>query len=268
MIRRTMDRRTLLRGAGGVAIALPFLDSMARPGLAQAAVADPKHSVDGFPRRLLLFFSANGTITNDWLPDASFKMGRILSPLEAHKKDLLLLQGVHGLSGESGPSVNPHDMAMAHLLTCTDLVVGPGGSGTNNHLVDGSAGGPSIDQEIAQDHWNDHEVPIARAGCAVASCGRAADGGCHVLPRTLQTATAGKRSGSGVSTRLRRFDGRGSRSGRSSPGCGEAAGAAQVRPRSGPSRLPRIERSPGCGGPPQDRRPPGIIAQHRAAACP
>lgn len=150
MSRHILDRRTLLRGAGGVAIALPFLDAMLQPRFALAAGVEQPHAIGGFPRRFVLFFSANGTIANEWLPDASFKMGRILSPLEAHKKEVLLLQGVHGLSGESGPGGNPHDRAMGHLLTCTDLVVGPGGTGANDHLVDGSAGGPSIDQEIAK----------------------------------------------------------------------------------------------------------------------
>ncbi|MDX2024061.1 MAG: DUF1552 domain-containing protein [Deltaproteobacteria bacterium] len=150
MSRHILDRRTVLRGAGGIAIALPFLDAMAPSRKAYAATLDPMHAVGGFPRRFVLFFSANGTVAKDWLPDSSFKMGPILSPLEAHKNELLLLQGVHGLSGNSGPGDNPHDVAMGHLLTCTDLVVGPGGTGANGHLVDGSAGGPSIDQEIAK----------------------------------------------------------------------------------------------------------------------
>ena len=38
---------------------------------------------------------------------------------------------------------------MTHMLTATSLVKGPAGAGRANHFLDGSAGGPSIDQHIA-----------------------------------------------------------------------------------------------------------------------
>ncbi len=151
---RPIDRRTVLRGAGGVAIALPLLEAMGGARKAYAATVDPKSAINGFPKRILFFFSANGTIASEWLPTAGFKMGSILAPLEAYKADLLLLKGVSGLSGSSGPQINQHDMSMGHMLTATDLALGKGGLGANAHLVDGSAGGPSIDQEIAKSIGN------------------------------------------------------------------------------------------------------------------
>ncbi len=150
MPHRPLDRRTVLRGAGGIALGLPMMDAMGFAKSAHAATVDPKYAINGFPKRILFFFSANGTVADAWLPTADFKMGRILEPLEPHKKDILLFKGVHGLSGSSGPQINQHDMGMGHMLTATDLVKGPGGFSYAAHFVDGSAGGPSIDQEIAK----------------------------------------------------------------------------------------------------------------------
>ena len=57
---KRLSRRTLLRGAGGVAVALPFLDAMSRPRPARAA---------NVAKRFIVFFSANGTIMDtDALP--------------------------------------------------------------------------------------------------------------------------------------------------------------------------------------------------------
>ena len=70
---KTLNRRTLLRGAGGAAIALPFLDAMGDPkkrfGFKTA------HAATGFPKRLLIVNTGNGCVngykgigTNRWSP--------------------------------------------------------------------------------------------------------------------------------------------------------------------------------------------------------
>ncbi len=149
MALKPLHRRTVLRGAGGVAVSLPFLDAMRRP--ARAGGGTP-------PPRFVVFFSANGTIQDRWEPmgtvndftlDVPGDPGRILAPLESWKDQLLILNGVDAESRTSGPGGNGHDMGMGHMLTCEDLVVGPSGVGEFSHLPDGSAGGPSIDQVIA-----------------------------------------------------------------------------------------------------------------------
>lgn len=148
---KTLSRRSLLRGAGGVAIALPMLEAMigSRRGHAFA---------DGPPPRFLVVFSANGTIEDRWTPvgteedfvlDDPSDPGRILAPLEAFKDRLLVLGGLDMLSRDHGPGGNGHDLGMGHMLTGTDLVVGPSGVGEFSHLPDGTVGGPSIDQVIA-----------------------------------------------------------------------------------------------------------------------
>lgn len=150
-MRAPISRRTLLRGAGGVALGLPLLDVM-RP--ARAATAPP-------PRRFVVFFSGNGVIHENWRPlgdethfqfqqRAGAKVPHILAPLEPFKKKLLVLDGIDVPSRRHGPGTNGHDKGMGHMLTGALLQVGPSGIGDFAHLPDGSAGGPSIDQEIAR----------------------------------------------------------------------------------------------------------------------
>lgn len=138
---RPLSRRTLLRGAGGIALALPFLDAMS-PRLARAQTA---------PKRFIVFFSANGTIVDQWRPsggETDFTLSPILAPLEASRENLLILQG---LDNEASYIYDPnaHDTSMATMLTADALVVGPSGTGRAGHVLDGTANGPSIDQEIA-----------------------------------------------------------------------------------------------------------------------
>src|SRR5688572_12600743 len=70
-----MSRRTLLRGAGGVAIALPMLEAMApRRAHAQAGKA---------PKRLLTFLNENGVVPQAWFPaggatEKAFEFGPLL----------------------------------------------------------------------------------------------------------------------------------------------------------------------------------------------
>jgi Protein of unknown function (DUF1552) len=141
---KPLARRTLLRGVGGIALGLPFLEAM-RPRAAKAAETGPK--------RLVIFFSANGTIKDQWQPTATsetdFKLSPILAPLAAHQQDMLIMRG---LNNEASYLYEPnaHDASMATLLTASKLVVGPSGTGRAGHVLDGTAAGPSIDQEIAR----------------------------------------------------------------------------------------------------------------------
>lgn len=140
---KALSRRALLRGAGGVALALPFLNAM-RPRVAQAATAPPK--------RFVVFFSANGTIKDQWQPtgtETNFQLSPILTPLAAHQSDLLIMRG---LANEASYiyAPNAHDASMATLLTADRLVVGPSGTGRAGHVLDGTSAGPSIDQELAR----------------------------------------------------------------------------------------------------------------------
>ncbi len=128
-----LDRRAVLRGAGSIAVAIPFLEAM-RPAWAQAQ-----------PKRFIAMFSSNGVIQDAWRPtgtETNFLLGRSLAPLEPFKSDVVVIQGLT-LSAKGAV----HPAAMAGLLTGTPaddtFARGPGNAGW--------ATGPSIDQVIASE---------------------------------------------------------------------------------------------------------------------
>jgi len=93
--RPPMSRRALLRGAGSVAIALPFLDAMIPESLigsAEAAVRTKK----AMPKnRFALLYYPNGLHTAAWYPKGEGTnydlTGTSMEPLKRHQKDFLLL---------------------------------------------------------------------------------------------------------------------------------------------------------------------------------
>jgi hypothetical protein len=137
---RALSRRTILRGAGGAAIALPWLEAM-QPRRAQAATAPVK--------RFIVMFSANGTIPSAWTPtqlgpsETDFALSPILSPLEAHKSDLVVISGLD----QKGGGGDGHQNGMGGMLTGQMLNSGPfAGVGA---APAGWPTGPSVDQRIA-----------------------------------------------------------------------------------------------------------------------
>ncbi len=153
---KPLSRRTVLRGAG-VALALPFLDAM-RPRVVKAAA--------GTPKRFVVFFSANGMIKDQWQPsgdETNFTLSPILSPLQAHQDDLLIMRG---LNNEASYMYDPnaHDTSMTTMLTANKLLVGPSGNGRAGHVLDGTAAGPSIDQEIARIIGGETKLPSLELG--------------------------------------------------------------------------------------------------------
>jgi len=149
-IPRRLSRRALLKGALGVGVGLPFLNLMRPRGIrAEGPVAAPK--------RFGVFFSPCGTIPENWQctlnsrDETDFTLSPILEPLAPFKDDVVILRGMNMESSQSkyGPIANVHDQGMTHMLTAIGLVKGPAGAGRANHFLDGSAGGPSIDQHIA-----------------------------------------------------------------------------------------------------------------------
>jgi hypothetical protein len=140
MIDLHLRRRAFLKSVGAGAIALPFLNTLAAPARAQATAAKP---------RLVVFFSPNGTIPSEWIPDGGetdFSLRRILKPLERHRARLLILQGLDMLS--TGPG-DGHQQGMGGMLTGTDLLPGSTMGGCDTCPAVSWAGGLSIDQLIA-----------------------------------------------------------------------------------------------------------------------
>lgn len=129
---RMLPRRTFLRGAGQVAIALPVLEAML-PRTARAAGPPP--------RRLVLWFTANGTVPDQWTPGPNFALGPILAPLAAHKPRILALSGLAMHS--SGGDKKGHNRGVGTLWTGREPYGGNDGDTSY-------AAGISVDQHIVQ----------------------------------------------------------------------------------------------------------------------
>lgn len=132
------SRREFLKQTGISAAALPFILNL--PSLAFANTALRK-------QRLLVMFSPNGTILNNFWPDqvgSDFELKRILEPLAAFKEQMLVLRGVSNKVRGDGDS---HMRGMSCNLTATELF--PGNIQGGSHTPAGWARGISIDQEIA-----------------------------------------------------------------------------------------------------------------------
>jgi hypothetical protein len=122
-----LSRRKFQFGLGASLLAAPFL-SLLRGATARAAEA-------GRAGRLILFFTPNGTVHRHWRPSGSgtsfsFPAGSILEPLQDHKSDLVICDGLDFYGADN------HEGGMAAMLT------GGGGAGT-------ASGGFSVDQYVA-----------------------------------------------------------------------------------------------------------------------
>ena len=125
-----LSRRALLRGAGGVAIALPWLEIMGLPSRARAQATPAQ--------RFVSVYTPGGTVLSKWRPTGSETApvyGPILAPLEPLKKKLLIVDGLDMKSAVG----EQHQAGIVALLTGTVQ------SSQNRNY----AGGPSIDQIIA-----------------------------------------------------------------------------------------------------------------------
>jgi hypothetical protein len=125
-----LSRRALLRGAGGVAIALPWLEVMGHP---KPARAQPMAA-----QRFLAVYTPGGTVLSKWRPtgtETAPVYGPILAPLEPMKNKLLVVDGLDMKSAVG----EQHQAGIIALLTGTVQT-----SANRNY-----ANGPSIDQLIA-----------------------------------------------------------------------------------------------------------------------
>ena len=124
--RRTLSRRTFLRGAG-VAMSLPILDSMT-PVFARAK--EPKT-----PQRMLAICNNLGLLPDRFFPvegGTDFTLSPYLNELKDHRKNFTVLSGV------SHPGVDGSHSSDVSFLTCAPH---PGGGGFRNSI--------SLDQFIA-----------------------------------------------------------------------------------------------------------------------
>ncbi len=142
-----LKRRALLRGLGGVAVGLPWLEVMNTP----ASQAQPAAS----PKRFVVFYTPNGT--NDLAafmpnqPGKAYTLGVDTAPLLEIRDKLLFLSGINMESAiVEGAVGDLHSVGMSHMLTGIQWAGATLGAAMPGGLVTGYAGGPSIDQHIAK----------------------------------------------------------------------------------------------------------------------
>lgn len=142
-----MRRRSFLAGLGASLLATPFCSLLS--GEAQAGAVPA--------RRLLIFFSPNGTIHEHWRPSGSeeaysFPAGSILEPLTHLREHLLVLGGLDFHNGTN------HEGGMAAMLT------NGGGQSTPTQ-------GKSIDQYIAAQLGGATRFPSLELGVQTSAWG-------------------------------------------------------------------------------------------------
>jgi hypothetical protein len=142
---KRLSRRTFLRGASGVALALPMLEAM-RPRGARAAAA-------AAPRRIMFVFQANGDQIAQRFAAAgetNFQFGEFLAPLEPYRQDLLILNNLDKRFSKlpAGQVADNHEQGGSSLA--------PWPSGTGSYPIGGAnttigfVQGPSADRAIGE----------------------------------------------------------------------------------------------------------------------
>lgn len=130
MARSAISRRHLLKGAGSIAIGLPWLEAM----LPDTARAQSETTA----KRFIAVYQPGGTVLDKWRPsgtETDFVLSPILEPFAAVKDRLVVVDGVDMKSAVG----EQHQAGIVALLTGTPQ------SGGNSQY----ASGPSLDQVIA-----------------------------------------------------------------------------------------------------------------------
>ena len=141
MTRFKLDRRTVIKGAGTIAIALPWLEVMGRGRRAHAQTASIplKRFVTVYQPGGTVRGGANGDRYTPTGSETSFTLSPILSPLEPMKSRLLIVDGLNLKCGDQSKyTVEQHQGGSVGWLTGA---VQPG-AGNYPKL-------PSIDQLLA-----------------------------------------------------------------------------------------------------------------------
>ncbi|MGK4007163.1 DUF1552 domain-containing protein [Sorangium sp. So ce1036] len=166
-----LSRRAVLRGLGGAALALPFLEAMGCSRQHAPASEETGRAGFGveFPKRFVVLYTPNGTVPPDFWPSSSTlrngeELSPILAPLKDHNEDLLVLGNVSALSALVGPG-DAHQKGTGQCLTARAMQEGdfPGDAG----LSCGWADGISLDQEIANHIGTKNKFPSLELGVLV-----------------------------------------------------------------------------------------------------
>src|SRR5215813_6609907 len=149
MSKHKFSRRTMLRGIG-VSMALPWLESLNVWG----DVAKGSAVASEAPVRLAVLFAGNGFHSKEWWAKGegkSMELGRVLSPLNDFREQLLFVKGLYNEEAQKG---NIHSSQTGNLLSGAPLASG-------GEIRSGT----SIDQLLAQRYGHSTKVPSLVLGC-------------------------------------------------------------------------------------------------------
>jgi hypothetical protein len=154
---KTFNRRILLRGLGGAAVAAPFLPSvMEREAKAQGMTA-------AAPKRLIVFFTYHGCLTNRWFPakshgtlsTAEYMALPTLAPVAPYAPKLLMPRGIRSMNewsfeGTNGQKNDPHTNPAGSMFTAFPLTPNSTTSSASNPgKFDAKPTGRSLDHIAA-----------------------------------------------------------------------------------------------------------------------
>ena len=151
------SRRAFLRGAGGVTMALPWMESCPvwgddKPTKKQARRSDNDGS--GAPTRLAVLFSGNGFQSGEfWAKGAgsTMELGKVLSPIAGFRERITFVRGLYNAHALKG---NIHSSQTGNMLSGAPLASGGA-----------IRSGTSFDQVIAQRYGRSTKVPSLVLGC-------------------------------------------------------------------------------------------------------
>src|SRR5437763_2781144 len=148
-VRHPISRRTILRGAG-VAMALPWLESMPVGGAETANAGEPSP----FPKRFAALFMACGINAKHWWAKGSgaeMELGKTLEPLAPLKTKLNVISG---LFNKAATGVGIHPGQTGNVLSGAQLQKGAE-----------LKGGVSMDQVLANCVGQETVQPSLVLGC-------------------------------------------------------------------------------------------------------
>lgn len=136
MHRSRINRRAFLRGTGGIAVALPFLESVSE----RSAWAQDEKPIFSF-----FIVAANGVVQNRFWPSErgplteATMQGKGVAPLAPYASDLLMVKGIKWPGGSPGNCGH----AQGYVQAITGVAPGSGGNSS-------TSGGPSADMVISK----------------------------------------------------------------------------------------------------------------------
>lgn len=177
---KPIDRRTVLRGFGSIAIGLPLLEIMSRGGRRALAASPPAGPV----KRYIGLMIPNGVPPTTWFPTggetdftvgASMKKlaGSDLPALEELRQDLIVFKGIDNVASMN--SFEKPGSGGGHESGPNTLFTGAPVKGIKDTRSSWQPAGPSIDQLIAAQFEKDRGAPFPIKSLLLGHSGGGAD---------------------------------------------------------------------------------------------